>query len=192
MTELTNAKSYSISTFTVGIRVDAIASIEAVIDDFTSARRQKQAWLMTFANPATAVLAARDAVFRNALLQFDVVAPDGIGMVMAIQMLHRRQASRISFDDTSLAPTVFRIAADRGIGVVLTGGLPGVAEAARLHLLRAHPGLRIDVVFDGYQQLDATVAAIIASAPGIVIAGMGAPLQEAFLLKLAASGWSGL
>lgn len=192
MTELADAQNLLLSTSTVGIRVDAIDSIDTVMAKFTSAMRQKQAWLMTFANPATAVLGARNAEFRNALVQFDMVAPDGIGMVMAIQMLHKRPASRISFDDTSLAPSVFKIAADQGIGVVLTGGLSGVAEAARQHLLRAHPGLRIDAVFDGYQKVDAVVAAITGLAPGIVIVGMGAPLQEQFLLKLAANGWNGL
>jgi N-acetylglucosaminyldiphosphoundecaprenol N-acetyl-beta-D-mannosaminyltransferase len=190
--QLTGAQNLLLSTFTVGIRVDAIDSIDTVIERLMSAMHQKQPWLMTFANPATAILATRNAEFRHALVQFDMVAPDGIGMVMAIQMLHRRPASRISFDDTSLAPSVFKIAADQDIGVVLTGGLPGVAEIARQRLLRANPGLRIDAVFDGYQNVDAVVAAITGLARGIVIAGMGAPAQEQFLLKLAANGWSGL
>jgi len=186
------ARSGILPTETVGVRVDAIDSVDVVSASLTAAMKQKRPWLMTFANPATAILASRNHEFRKALTEFDLVAPDGIGMVMAMQMLHRRPALRLSFDSTSLAPFVFRLAVDNGITIGLSGGVSGVAEAAGERLSLAYPGLRIAATFDGYGDHDAAVEVITNLAPGIVIVGMGAPLQEQFLLKLVRNGWVGL
>jgi N-acetylglucosaminyldiphosphoundecaprenol N-acetyl-beta-D-mannosaminyltransferase len=178
----------------VGVRVDAIDSIGMLLESLIFAIEHRRALLMTFANPATAVLAAKNDGFSRALEEFDVVAPDGMGMVLAMQMLHPAlvPAQRISFDNTSLAPLVFKMAVDRGINIVLSGGASGVAEAARERLMQAYPGLHIDVAFDGYREMEKTVSEITKLAPGIVIAGMGAPNQEQFLLKLVKNGWVGL
>jgi N-acetylglucosaminyldiphosphoundecaprenol N-acetyl-beta-D-mannosaminyltransferase len=180
------------ATQTVGVRVDVIKSIDVVLSSLKAAIEQKRAWLITFANPATALLAKRNPAFRDALAEFDMVAPDGIGMVLAMRMLHQESGLRISFDSTSLAPLVFRLAAEKGLGVVLIGGAAGVAEAATKRLMLAYPGLQIQAAFDGYGDLDAAVDTITTLGPDIVVAGMGAPAQEQFLLKLHRNGWVGL
>jgi N-acetylglucosaminyldiphosphoundecaprenol N-acetyl-beta-D-mannosaminyltransferase len=180
------------STRSVGIRVDAINSLEAVRSNLNAALAENRSFLMTFANPATVILAAHNYEFRDILNEFDIVAPDGVGMVLAMRRLHQKPALRISFDSTSLAPLVFQLAVDKGINVILSGGAPGIAEAAKHRLMLAYPGLQIGVTFSGYGNLDATADAIAALAPGIVIAGMGAPVQESFLLQLVRRGWVGL
>jgi N-acetylglucosaminyldiphosphoundecaprenol N-acetyl-beta-D-mannosaminyltransferase len=181
-----------IRTTTVGIRVDAYDSADEATELAFQDRADKP-WLMTFANPATAVAGRNRPRLQKALEQFDTVGPDGWGMVVAMRLQHRHlnRVARISFDTTSLAPKVFREAIDKNLSIVLIGGLDGVAEQARVRLEAAYPGLRIIKVFDGYH-LTAAVDAIVELAPDIVIAGMGVLVQEEFLLLLSESGWSGL
>lgn len=180
-------------TVTVGVRVDAIPTPESVIQLIDQTLERGDRMLMTFANPGTAVIAQRNPDVARMFENFDLVAPDGIGMVRAIQWVHRVPATRISFDSTSLAPLVLRLAVDRQLPIVICGGQPGIAEQAARKLADAFHGVNIVGTFDGYTApQERTIAAINKLRPQIVICGMGTIRQEAFLLALAASGWMGL
>lgn len=180
-------------TVTVGVRVDAIPTIETVLQVIDQTLKRGDRMLMTFANPGTAVIAGRHPDVARMFEEFDLVAPDGIGMVRAIQWLHRVPATRISFDSTSLAPPVLRLAAERQLAIVICGGQPGIAEQAAKRLAEAFQGVNIVGTFDGYTApQERTMAAINMLQPQIVICGMGTVRQEAFLLALAATGWIGL
>jgi N-acetylglucosaminyldiphosphoundecaprenol N-acetyl-beta-D-mannosaminyltransferase len=177
---------------TVGIPVDAIESLSVVTDAIAAAVAQHRPWLMTFANPATAIAAKRNPALCAMLEKFDLVGPDGIGMTIAMKVLHQQPALRISFDSTSLAPDVFLFAEGCGLTVVLCGGAPGVAEKARQEILAVYPRLQIVGVFDGFADAKLTQQTILKLAPSIVIAGMGVFVQEMFLLSLVDQGWRGL
>ncbi len=148
--------------------------------------------LVTFANPGTTLLARRSAAFYRDLHVFDLVLPDGIGMCLAVRLLHGLPAQRVSFDMTSLAPTVFEHARRFGLSVALVGGAPGVAARARDRLLAHFPGLLVTGAFDGYGDVAVTARDVVALAPRILICGMGGAAQEAFLLRARALGWRGL
>lgn len=175
-------------TVTTGVRVDAIPRLDSVLSII---REAPLPFLMTFVNPATSVLAKRNLELAEMLETFDLVAPDGIGMVLAIQLLHDCGATRVSFDTTSLASLLFCFAIESRLNVVLCGGQPGVAMQAREHLLGAYDGLSIVGVFDGYSDRDAIINEINTLKPDIVICGMGSIRQEQFLLALTRSGWIG-
>jgi N-acetylglucosaminyldiphosphoundecaprenol N-acetyl-beta-D-mannosaminyltransferase len=177
---------------TAGIRVDVLESIGSVCVAMLDALEAGRPWLMTFANPATAVVARHLPELRCALRDFDMVAPDGLGMVLAIKLVHGCKSLRVSFDSTSLAPVVFDIAAERGLSVVLVGGVPGVAETARARLEEKHPGIQIIATFDGYGDERTLINKLTALQPTIVVAGMGTMVQERFLLRLVENGWTGL
>lgn len=177
---------------TVGVRVDAIPSHDSVMQMIAQTLEKGDRFLMTFANPGTAVMAQRDPDVARLFERFDLVGPDGIGMVRAIEWVHHVSATRISFDSTSLAPLVMCLAAERQLAMVICGGQPGIAEQAGRKLADAY-GVRIVGVFDGYTApQEQTIIAINKLRPQIVICGMGTIRQEAFLLALAASGWTGL
>ena len=178
-------------TVTTGVRVDAIRTLGAAVNLIESSLRHNT-FLMTFVNPGTAVMARRNSAFTHMLDRFDLVAPDGIAMAKAIHWLHHLPAERISFDLTSLAPPVLCLAAEQNVSIVLCGGRPGVAEQARHQLVTAYPKLRIVAVFDGYGDRVQKATAIAQLAPEMVICGMGGLAQEAFLLALVQSGWSGV
>lgn len=147
--------------------------------------------LVTFANPATALLARHAPAFGRDLWAFDFVLPDGIGMCMAMRLLHGLPARRISFDMTSLAPLVFEHARSKGLAVVLVGGAPGVAERAQERIAATYPGLCITGALGGYGDVDDTMRQAAALCPDILVCGMGSVRQEAFLLGMGALGWRG-
>lgn len=179
-------------TTTQGVRVDAIASLDDILILIAGTWQQRKPLLMTFANPGTAVLAQRNPDFARMMEGFDVVAPDGIAMVMAIRWLHKCTACRISFDATSLAPHVFQMAIEHDISIVLCGGHYGVAEHARRQLMANYPRLRVIGAFNGYGDREIVCQQIIRLNPGIVICGMGNIVQESFLVSLTENGWRGM
>lgn len=163
---------------------DVLAAVEARLD-------AGETFLTTFINPSAVALARRNTGYAKALARFDMVLPDGIGIVQAVARLHGHAIARISFDSTSLALPVFALAERSGRSVVLVGGAPGVAERAATHLRESFPKLGIIAALDGYGDRASMVERIQALQPDIVVCGMGAVAQEDFLLTLAGSGWRG-
>ena len=182
-------------THTVGLPVHAIDTLQsagapgAVMELLQD--KPAGAVLVTFVNPATVKQARQDPGFARNLHAFDLVLPDGIGFCFAIRLLHGVPAARVSFDMTSLAPAVFDHARRKGWKLVLVGGQPGVTARARDQLERTYPDLIVAGVFDGYGDMAATTRLVCALQPKIVVCGMGAVRQEAFLLGLKALGWKG-
>lgn len=178
-------------TAIAGMRVDAIPTLDIVLAAITEALRDHVCFLVTFANPGTTVAVQRQKA-GNVFDRFDIVAPDGIAMVKAIQWVHHAPTIRISFDSTSLAPHVFRMAVEQGSRIVLCGGRPGVAAHAAVILSQQFTGLRIIGALQGYATWGENIGEIVRLSPDIVICGMGGVIQETFLLALTRGGWSGV
>lgn len=172
------------------VPVDTVASIGAIEEEILTALTDSRPWLCTFVNPASTYLARGDPGFPQTLQQFDRILPDGSGMVMAVRLLHQTNVARISFDNTSLAPIVFHIVAEKGLTLAICGSTNEVAEQAAERIVE---GFQVrPLAFDGYAGLDATVDRLLLAKPTIVVIGMGAPLQETVLLNLKARGWQGV
>lgn len=179
-------------TLTVGVRVDAIPSLLAVIAAYERAFRERRPWIMTFANPSTAVYARRNPALGPLLHEFDLVGADGIGMVLAISLLHKIKCSRVSFDTTSLSPHVFEFARMSQAKIILIGGCDGVAETAKGKITEEYPGIQIVGAFHGYNNEQYLIDMVAQLEPDIVVVGMGTLLQDRLLVSLVRNGWSGL
>lgn len=150
------------------------------------------AFVVTFVNPQACALARRHPGYTDLLERFDQVSCDGAGMVAAARLAGLREVRRESFDFTSLAAPVFEWAAGQGLRTGLVGGQPGVAAAAGTRLEALFPGLALAPAFSGYgADVEAALAHHATHHTPVVVCGMGAPRQEAFLLDLIARGWSG-
>lgn len=148
-------------------------------------------FLVTFANPLGVKLATRDPNYAAHIRRMNLVFCDGIALVWAARRMWGYPMARISFDSTGIAPSVFRIAEERGRTIALVGGHPGVAAAAAERIRGSYPRVRITAAMDGYRRVDDLVRTIVDLDPDIVLCGMGAPRQEAFLAALADAGWHG-
>jgi N-acetylglucosaminyldiphosphoundecaprenol N-acetyl-beta-D-mannosaminyltransferase len=165
---------------------------DLVHQQFLQAALSKVCFLFTFANPATAIAVRRSPDLGKSFDEFDIIAPDGIGMVAAVRLIHGQSAERISFDNTSIAPEIFALAAEHHLKVALVGGREGVAVCAAERLRNRYVGLDIVGTFSGYGDVALTLRSVMELKPTIVIVGMGTGHQERFLLRLKASGWIGV
>lgn len=155
------------------------------------AKGPERPFLVSFVNPLGVKLVRSDPAYRTDIHRMDFVFCDGIALALAVRRVARWPMARVSFDSTGVAPCVFKLAEDHKRTMALVGGRPGVADAAAARIRENFPQLRIVATVDGYRRIDVLIRMIIDVAPDIVICGMGAPLQEAFLATLADSGWRG-
>jgi beta-1,4-glucosyltransferase len=134
--------------------------------------------LLLFANTNFVVQCAalRSRLGRPGVL----IANDGLGMEIAARLVHRR-GFPANLNGTDFLPPL--LAATRA-PVFLLGSRPGVAERAAGRL--AASGVDVAGTCDGYAGMAdnaALVAAINASGARILVAALGNPLQERWLLE---------
>jgi len=131
------------------------------------------------------VLASRDAVLREKINSFDIVAPDGQPVRWALNFLYGTGLSDRVYGPEFMIQLCQK-AASLGIGVYLYGSYPHVVERLRANLLKRFPDLKVA----GYesppfrpltpQEDKDAVDRINCSGAGIVFLGLGCPLQDMF------------
>lgn len=155
--------------------------------------RNAREGVVTFLNPYSYFVARKHA---DLFLDFDEIKIDGMMLVRVLRLLGIRQVTRESFDMTSLAPVVFEQGAEAGKTFYLIGGEEGVAEEAVKKIKSSYPGLRVQGVEKGFfrdaEHRKQVIEDIIGLNPDVVIAGMGTPYQECFLLDLKNASWRGM
>ncbi len=127
---------------------------------------------------------------------FDYFFIDGILLKWLLEKSNKVKLRRISFDMTSLAKQFFDFAINERKTVYIIGGKTNDIIIAIKNILYEYKHLDIVGFHSGYFKNKAeennTILEIISKSPNIVIAGMGSPLQEHFLISLRKKGWGGL
>lgn len=147
--------------------------------------------LTTFLNPVSYLKARKHLEYYE---QFDCLLADGWLFVAALRVVGIT-TQRHSFDMTSLAPIVFQNAIAEKKSVYFLGAKP-TEIADFIEVIKNHfPNLNILGYRDGYfrsiEERNFTLQYLQDLAPDVVIAGLGAPLQEQFLIDLQKTGWNG-
>lgn len=144
--------------------------------------------LVLNANAHCLNLCYQDAGLRDFLNSADLVFCDGAGVMLAARILGGRIPQRITYADWIWSLAAF--AEKEGLSLFFLGARPGVAGEAARRLRGRYPGLKIAGVRHGYfdhtvgsQENAAVVREINASAPDILIVGLGMPLQERWLMQ---------
>lgn len=147
----------------------------------------------TFLNPVSYL----DAIKNKQLFhQFDGIFADGSLLVAAIRLLYGKKVTRRSFDMTSLAPQLLEYAEKTGKTLYIVASKQEQVEAAIAIFRNRYSGIRIIGYRNGYfsdeqAQLD-EARHIVEVAPDFLIVGMGAVMQERFLLKVKHAGFKGI
>ncbi|XQU07710.1 WecB/TagA/CpsF family glycosyltransferase [Halomonas sp. LY9] len=118
---------------------------------------------------------------------------DGIAVVLYVRLFKQKKIIRTSFDDTSIAPVVFKHAQANALTVSLIGGTEeNIHQAAQL-LQQKYPSLTLVYTRSGYfvDDEERTQSLQRAASCDIVVVGMGAGKQERLLLDLRKIGWQG-
>jgi len=127
--------------------------------------------------------------------RFDGILVDGFILVAAIRLFYGKRIQRRSFDMTSVAASLFRRAQSECKSVYLIGAKPEQIERSIGILRKQYPEICIAGYRHGYfssmDELTGVCDEIVRLNPDYVIAGMGAPLQEIFLLQLKECGYKG-
>ena len=133
-------------------------------------------------NPEFILEARRNEPFRQALLEADLVLPDGVGVTYAAKILGRPLKGRAPGID--FAQQMLDWMGREGKRLYLLGAKPGVAELAAANLKAQHPGLLVCGTHDGYFSEDGPVVEDIrAHAADVVFVCLGAPKQELWMVK---------
>lgn len=146
---------------------------------------QQQGTFVVTANPEIVMTTKRSLVFKNLVLQADIITPDGIGIVMAAKKKNLPIRERVTGYDLFLA--LLTQANQAHWRVFLVGAQPEVLAAAKQRLARDYPQIELVGAVDGYFKNAAQVQAQIKAAqPQLVFAALGSPKQEQFLMTLRA------
>lgn len=147
--------------------------------------------LVTFLNPYSYIFYRKNLDLFSG---FNRVFIDGAGLVQMLKIIGIKQ-ERLSFDMTSLAPIVFKDAIKNDKRVFFVGARPEEIKQFINVIKKEFPGLTIAGFRDGYfkdkQERSGVISEINKLNPDIIVAGMGTPYQEQFLIDLRNVGWKG-
>lgn len=147
----------------------------------------------TFLNPVS-YLTAMDNM--ELFSQMDGIFADGGLLVKAIKLVYGRRVTRRSFDMTSMAPELFAHAAEHGKSVYVVASRQGQVERAVEIFRERYPEVKFAGYRNGYfaseEEMEREARRIAELRPDYLIVGMGALMQETFLLKVKRAGYQGI
>lgn len=168
----------------LGVRVSVTTYQELLECVFQCARVRRPACVTHLAVHGI-VTASRNRELWDILNEFEIVAPDGMPVKAALNVLYKTQLPDRVYGPEFTLRVCERAAAD-GIGVYLYGSYPNVVEALREKMLDRYPKLRVV----GYEpstfrplteaEDKDLVMRINKSGAGVIFLGLGCPLQERF------------
>ncbi|MBI3115221.1 MAG: WecB/TagA/CpsF family glycosyltransferase [Candidatus Kerfeldbacteria bacterium] len=137
-------------------------------------------------NPEFCVRAAVDREFRRLLQTADLRLPDGFGLILAARLLWGVRLTRITGVDFLL--DVCEAAEQSRRRVFFVGGEPGVAATAADQLKRLSPALQVVGAESGDGRdspggLQGLLDRIRSRQADVVVVGLGAPKQEAWIAR---------
>lgn len=166
--------------------MDPLDSLKSKLTD-----KYMEKGLATFLNPYS-YLQIRHKL--DTLEAFDNIFVDGQLLVIYFKLLGVANVKRVSFDMTSLAPLFFQNAEETNKTICLVGSAEQEISSAMSEILLVYPKLNIVHFRNGYfakGERDTEMDYIRNLAPDFVVVGLGAPLQEQFLVDLKRKGWMG-
>lgn len=165
-------------------------------DDFLQAVREavqtRSRLAVSFINPDYVRKARHSPGLAEEINRFDVVLPDGWGVIMGARWLGHPVVDRQGNDD--ICPKVFAMSAEHGLSNFLLGYREGTAESAAVTVTETFPGARIAGTAYGHVVLgreltrlheDAEVTRVVdeinASNADILHVSLPTPLQQAWV-----------
>ena len=183
----------------LGVPVNALTMDQVVsIVDETIARRPQAGLpgrlLIGVVNAAKVVNMSRDETLREAVLAANMILADGMSVVWAARVLHRRGGAggqtcvrvpeRVPGID--LMDHILKRGSERGYRVYFLGAEEEVLETAIARTLADHPGIVVAGRRNGYfttEEEPGIAEDIRASRADILLAAMSSPKKEVFLAR---------
>lgn len=157
-------------------------SAQEALDEAERLYEQEAAAWIAVENVHGVNLATADPAHRDLLSRADLLLNDGKGVMLGARLLGKRFPEDLNGNHFS--PLLIQRAADRGWPVFFLGAAPGVAQRAADKVMRDVPGLKVTGVRDGFfkpEDIPDIYRAIEDSGGGLLMVGMGNPIQEQLL-----------
>lgn len=146
----------------------------------------------TYLNPVSYLTALDN---KDLFSQMDGIFADGGLLVKAIKLLYGKQVTRRSFDMTSMAPELFAYATEYDKTVYIVASKQEQVEKAVEIFRERYPKVKFAGYRNGYfaseDEMNEEARHITELNPDFLIVGMGALMQEKFLLKVKRAGYQG-
>lgn len=147
----------------------------------------------TYLNPVSYLTALDN---KELFSQLDGIFADGGLLVKAIKLVYGKQVTRRSFDMTSMAPELFAYVAKHGKTIYIVASKQEQVEKAMEIFRERYPKVKFAGYRNGYfaseSEMDVETKYIAKLNPDFLIVGMGALMQEKFLLKVKNAGYQGV
>ena len=176
--------------FIMSILVSKIISTEFFSVDQIFENKGK---VYTYLNPVSYLTALEN---KKLFSQMDGIFADGGLLVKAIKLVYGKQVTRRSFDMTSMAPELFAYAAEHGKTVYIVASKQEQVEEAVEIFRERYPKVKFAGYRNGYfaseEEMAQEARQVTELNPDFLIVGMGAWMQEKFLLKVKHAGYQGI
>jgi N-acetylglucosaminyldiphosphoundecaprenol N-acetyl-beta-D-mannosaminyltransferase len=164
----------------LSVPVDNVTQGEA-LDRLITDMGGKRARILVTPNPEMIMLSQKDPEYLKVLQSADLVAPDGIGVVLASKLGGKPLKGRVTGCDLMVA----LLARMSGLGMTayFLGAAPGVAEKAKISMESKYPGLKIIGAQNGYfdkEQERLICSDITAKRPDLLMLGLSMGQAERF------------
>lgn len=164
-----------------------LVDYRAVMQTIGQWRRSGRRHYVTMSNPRDVILYDRDLQMRQALMGAELTLPDGVGIILAAQLLGLSHHGRVT------GPTLMLRLCDWGRGPgyrhFFYGGREGVADQLAERLVARFPGLQVAGTYcPPFRTLTgdeehAMLDTLNAAEADIVWVGLGAPKQEIWMAR---------
>lgn len=138
-------------------------------------------------NPHSYVIAKSDPTFKKALLSSDFLLPDGNGIVLAANQIHKKHITKVCGPD--LHPILLKKLNEMGGKCFYMGSSEEILEK----IYKKHAKYYPNIIVEGYsppfkddfndEDNNTIIAKVNAFEPDILFVGMTAPKQEKWLIK---------
>lgn len=175
-------KTYNI----LNLRFDLV-DYRAVMETINRWRQNDERHYITLTPPHSVLMCYYDGDLRRATSQAGMTLPDGVGIILAANLLRYPHHGRVT--GPTLMLKLCQWGRAEGYGHFFYGGLPGVADALADRLSDRFPGLKVAGVYSPpFRRLtpdeDARIIENINRCkPDVVWVGLGSPKQEKWMLE---------
>ncbi len=169
----------------MGVRVHRVTRLD-LLNHLVAALQGVQARYYANVNAHALNLAWENPLFRDALNRADLCFVDGHGVLLAARWCGVELGERLTFADWM--PAFWQRCAQRHAAVFWLGDTPEVAAAFAAWLRSSHPEVQLSGWHHGFFDAEGrdnedVLATIEASAPHILLVGMGMPRQELWICQ---------
>jgi N-acetylglucosaminyldiphosphoundecaprenol N-acetyl-beta-D-mannosaminyltransferase len=170
----------------LGVNV-AVSNYDLAIQHSLRWAQERQSRALFFANVHMVMEAVDDAGFLRLLNQADMIFPDGMPLVWALNALGQSGAQRVSGPDATQA--LLAAAENTGVAVGFYGGSQSVLDSLIATVRVRHPNLKVAFVESPpFRELTpeedaAVVERIAASGARMLFVGLGCPKQENWIIE---------